>query len=166
MSLFIYFLSWWTIKKHDLREKLPLRIKEFEEVEDRTHEVLNSLERESSLKNIPYYGAITFFFAIGVSMLILPLKWALLATSILSISDAVATMVGVHIGGLSLPSNRKKTLEGTLSFFVSAYAVSLVFASPFTALLIAVSTSAIETVPHLNDNFSIPVTVGILFFLL
>lgn len=166
VSIFTYFLSWWTIRKHDLRKKLPLRIKEIEEVEDKTHEMLNSLEREKSLKKIPYYGAITFFFAIGITLLILPLQWATLAIVILSVGDAVATLVGIHIGKHSLPHNSEKTVEGTFSFFISTFVLLLILTTPENALILASITASIETLPYLNDNFSIPVTVGLLFFIL
>lgn len=166
IALGILTLSWWVKKKHEIRERFPIRLRKVEDVEDRTHELLNGLEREEVLDKMPYYGAFCFFTAIGLSVLVLPVKWALLAVLILSVSDALATMVGVHVGKFPLFHNQNKSLEGSLTFFASAFVISLLFLSPVVALYLAIFTALVESVPRLNDNFSIPLAVGLFFLLL
>lgn len=167
VASFVSFLSWWTRRKEEFREKLPIRIREVEMVEDKTHEMLNSLEREEALERRPYFGGFVFFLAIGLVLLIFPLKAAILSIAIISISDAAATLVGIHLGEHKIFYNKEKsTIEGSVSFFMTSLLVAIVLLTPMKALALALLTAFVESLPKLNDNFSVPISVGVFFLLL
>lgn len=162
----VSFLSWWTRRKGFFRKKLPFRMRQIEEVEDKTHEMLNSLEREEFLERRPYFGAFMFFLAIGLVLLIFPLKAAILSIAIISVSDAVATVIGVHLGEHKIFYNKEKSVEGSISFFMASFLIAMVLLSPGKALALALMTALVESLPKVNDNFSVPVSVGLFFLLL
>lgn len=166
VACFVSFLSWWTRRKEKFRERMPLRIRELEEVEDKTHEMFNSLEREEVLEKRPYYGAFNFFLAMGLVLLIFPFKASILSVAIISVSDAASTLVGIPLGKHEIFYNRDKSIEGSMAFFAVSFLIATFFLAPAEAFLLAFLAAVTESLPHLNDNFSVPVCVGIVFLLL
>lgn len=166
VASFVSFLSWWTRRKGMFRKKLPFRVREIEEVEDKTHEMLNSLEREEFLEGRPYFGAFMFFLAIGLVLLIFPLQAAILSIAIISVSDATATLVGVHLGEHKIFYNKEKSVEGSISFFMASFLIAMVLLSPTKALALALLTTLVESLPKVNDNFSVPISVGLFFLII
>lgn len=158
----VSFLSWWTRNKENVRSKLPLRVGKVEDLEDKTHEMLNSLERDMALKEKPYFGAFNYFLGMGIVLLGFPTDAAILAVAIVSISDAVATLVGRNVGEHEIFYYRKKSLEGSIAFFASAFLLGLVLSSPLTAITVAAIATLVESVPYVNDNFSVPIVVAII----
>ncbi|MFP4116358.1 MAG: diacylglycerol/polyprenol kinase family protein [Candidatus Aenigmatarchaeota archaeon] len=166
VAAILLFLSWWTRKRETVRRKLPLRVKELEKVEDEAYEFIESFEREEELKERPYFGALIFMLAIGLTFLIFPQGAAILAVLILSISDSASTLVGIHLGTVELPHNPDKSLEGSIAFFLTATVIAIFFAAPMGAVLIASLGTLAESLPRIDDNFSVPVTVALVFLLL
>jgi dolichol kinase len=84
---------------------------------------------------------------------------------VLSIGDSLATIAGHYVGKHAL--FKKKTFEGTLTFFVCAFAILIFFVAPTKAVLVALIASATEliTPPNLDDNITIPFITGLLLSL-
>lgn len=166
IAAFLLFLSWWIRNKEEIRSKLPLRVEKWEKFEDETYEFMNSFEREEDLKKRPYTGAIMFMLAVGLTFLVFPEKAAILAVLVVSISDSLSALVGIHLGETKLPHNHDKSLEGSSAFFLTAMLIALLFTSPVNSLVIAMGGSLAESLPSIDDNFSVPITVAVLFLLL
>ena len=56
---------------------------------------------------------------------------------------------------------KKKTLEGSLGFFVSAAAVLLFFVSPERAVFAALVGALAEAFLKIDDNISVPLSAAI-----
>lgn len=167
LSIAILIISGYTKKKEEIRNKLPLRVKFLERVEDGVYDVFNSLEREEYLRTRPYLGAFTFFLAISLALLFFPLNISSIAIVVLVIGDSIATIVGIHYGKHKLPYNRRKSLEGSLSGLVASFLACMVLANPLTAFLAASIGIIVESLPiPVNDNISIPVSVAVFLFIL
>lgn len=164
--LFLYFLSWWTREKKKIREKVPLRLRKIERLEDKSHEMINSLEREYEIKNNPYQGAQTFFLSLGLIYLVFPLKAAILSNLILSVCDSVSTIIGVHFGRHQLPHNNRKSFEGSSAFFAFAFVISLYFMNLLPAILLALVITFVETLSVVDDNLSIPFFTVLIYVLI
>ena len=109
-------------------------------------------------------GAITFFVGTFIAVLLFAPLYAALSILVLAIGDSLATIAGHYAGKHAL--FKKKTLEGTLTFFICAFAI-LVFFAPTKALLVALVASATEliTPSSLDDNLTIPFVTGLLLSL-
>jgi dolichol kinase len=73
---------------------------------------------------------------------------------ILAIGDAFSTIIGTH-GTHHIPYNKGKTLEGSVVFFLTSMP-AYYFIGPLAIPLVAVAT-VVETLPKLEDNFTIPI---------
>lgn len=72
---------------------------------------------------------------------------------ILGIGDGLSTILGRR-GKLVLPWNRRKTLEGSLTMFVSSLCAAF-FIGP-AALPLAAVAAAAESLPRVDDNLAVP----------
>ncbi|MCX7940941.1 MAG: SEC59/DGK1/VTE5 family protein [Endomicrobia bacterium] len=78
----------------------------------------------------------------------------------LALGDSIAAVVGVAFGKIKLGS-RRKSLEGSLAFFLIAFLCGLFYVKPEYALLAAFIAAAIEFLPlPLDDNFVLPIFVA------
>lgn len=91
---------------------------------------------------------------------------AVISLTVMLISDTVAALFGKAYGTRKLYKN--KSLEGTCAFFVSALVVNIVCSTfyPFgvasvIACIIATFAEMFEDKLEIDDNFSIPLSVGI-----
>jgi len=119
-------------------------------------------------EGIPFQGAAWFYVSCGVAFLIFPLHIATTACLILAISDALATLVGHRFGRKKILGS--KTLEGTLTFFLSSLLIAWIL-FPAGALVAAVAATAGELLPELSprlkkrgildDNLFIPLFAGV-----
>jgi dolichol kinase len=83
----------------------------------------------------------------------------------LSVSDALASLVGIRFGRVRLGG---KSLEGSAAFLVSAVAIALLVlrSAPLVAVLGAVVATVVEALPlkiagrKLDDNLTIPLISG------
>ena len=104
------------------------------------------------------YLMISSIFTIAV----FPADIAFLALSFLAIGDTMAALVGIHIGKRKLLST-KKSVEGTLSCFLSTFVFALLFKiNPIVSFAGALAATIAEfsRLP-LDDNFKIPILSGI-----
>ncbi len=92
---------------------------------------------------------------------------AAIALTVMLVSDTAAALFGKAYGSRKLYKN--KTLEGTVAFFVSALVVNMVYSPvfPFTvasviACFLATLAEVFEDKLDIDDNFSIPLVVGMM----
>ena len=112
----------------------------------------------------PLLGAITFFIGVLLSLLFFPEEIAIPAIAVLALADSASTLIGKEIGEHKLPINRKKSWEGSITFFIVTGIILTFFTNPFKALLIAVLVTFVEMIP-VDDNLTIPLTVGLLMLI-
>ncbi len=91
---------------------------------------------------------------------------ACVVIAILAFADSFATIVGKFYGRVKIPYNRKKSVEGSVAFFVTAL-ICTVFLLPLkTALIASFISCIIETIPFKFDNVSIPLGTGLILWLI
>jgi len=175
ISLGFFLLSFYMKMKHDVRRRLPVRIKKLEELEDSFHGLINSVERESAKTN--YMGAILFFMAIGISLIVFPFKAAMLSIIVLSVGDSFSTMFGIHWGNHKTSVNPDKSWEGTMAGLVASFMVCLFYLTYVNPsllvmnVLIAITAASVgmfmEVMPFkINDNLLMPFSVGIVVWII
>jgi dolichol kinase len=98
--------------------------------------------------------------------LLYPASIALYAILVLCIADAVAPIAGVAAGKHKLPWNKGKSYEGSLGFLIAAIAILLFAEAPLAAFAIAVIVTAVESLPKLDDNVTIPIAAGALMLVI
>lgn len=116
-------------------------------------------------------GALYVLSAAVLCTLCFPKEVAVVALSVMLVSDSCAAIFGKVWGTRRLRS--KKSLEGTTAFFLSSIYVMMVLNPllPVSAASILACTAAtfcelFEDVFKLDDNFLIPLCVGIVLVLL
>jgi len=143
-------------------------------IECRMRDFAFMLERAEAKR--PFAGAFWFYFGAGLAFLVFPLNAASAAGATLAISDSLSTIIGKRFGKRRIIG--KKTLEGTMAFFVSAFFVCLLFFNPAGAAIGAAAASFAELLPEwkpvsrsrlsglLDDNLLIPLIAGFVLTLL
>ncbi|MBI4167572.1 MAG: hypothetical protein HY515_01305 [Candidatus Aenigmarchaeota archaeon] len=125
--------------------------------------VLDFLERKGHRR---YYGAISFFVSIGVIVLLFPAKIASLSIIVLCVGDGISTIVGRALGKNRLFHNRSKSWEGSVSGFVASTAACTLITNLQMALFASFVGMLIESFDtKINDNFSVPLVVGVTSYL-
>jgi len=132
------------------------KIDEFEEFLE------NGFKEYERPNTLPFKGATEFFVGCFFAAIIFEPSVAIAAISVLSLADAISALIGSYYGKHKLPLNKKKSFEGSISFFLTALFVLLFFANPVKALIIAIFATFGEMIPKIDDNLIIPITVGIL----
>lgn len=110
----------------------------------------------------PLMGAITLLTGATIAVVAFSEPIAAAAIAVLALGDAASTVVGVYLGKHKLPVNPQKSWEGSFALLLSSFVVLLLFVNPLRAFLTAFMAMAIEALPRVDDNISIPVTVGVL----
>jgi dolichol kinase len=130
--------------------------------------LLEFLDRPDDIQRFPGRGAILYGMAVGLTLLLYPLKAAVGAVAILAAGDSLSTLAGKAWGKRKWPWNRRLSLEGSLAFFLGAFLYSWLFIPAQLALAGSLAGTLAETVPgHIDDNVTIPlVTGGIIALLL
>ncbi|MFH0928969.1 MAG: diacylglycerol/polyprenol kinase family protein [Candidatus Aenigmatarchaeota archaeon] len=140
-----------------------VRSKKMDEFEETVEEELNSFNRS---KEKPFHGAITFYMGCFIVTFLFQINIAIASIAVLALADALSTLIGHFLGKHKLPVNKKKTWEGSITFFLTALTVLYFFTNPLKAIVIAALVTGVEMLPKIDDNISIPVATGILLFLL
>lgn len=117
-----------------------------------------------------FSGATYLLIAATLTVLIFSKEVAILALSVLMISDSVAALVGRKFGKIHIFD---KSLEGSLGFFISGVMVYYflvtfcdVILPPNISLLAIFSATIAELFAkrtHLDDNLVIPLSLGLTF---
>ena len=127
-----------------------------------------SLAREDEVEGGYFYGATSFFLGILLVLLIFQSMHIFrVAAVVLIFGDSVSTIVGKAFGKRKILFNKEKSIEGSLAGFAAAFLVfSIRLSIPLAALLAAVGM-LVEALPlKLNDNITIPLAVGIFYWLI
>lgn len=110
-------------------------------------------------------GVVTapIYYALAIMLSLLfpePINYA--AVAIITLGDGAAALGGTLYGRTPLPHNREKTWEGTLTGFFFAIIGSLLFITPFIALVGSLVGITFESFHHrVNDTILIAVSSGI-----
>jgi dolichol kinase len=114
----------------------------------------------------PLSGAVFFFLGTFCAFLLYSPIHAAAAVAVLALGDSVSTVVGKFWGKHKLPINKSKSWEGSLAFFAASLFALLLFVQPEKAILVAGLTAAVEMLPRLDDNFTVPIAAGLFLTLL
>ena len=120
----------------------------------------NSITR--SFESNKFTGASFVFWGALLTYILFDQKIAGISLIIMSLSDAMAAIIGVGFGKTKLLN---KSLEGSFAFFITTFIILYIFKIPlFISLLVSVLTTVTELVhiPKINDNISIPITAALL----
>ena len=108
-----------------------------------------------------------FYYLLALSILILfPQKVFYISSISLVVGDSFASLIGKEFGKHKFFYNPKKSLEGFLAFFLSTFLIYIFMIDPFRAFLLAILGAFFESVYKKMENFLLPVSVGIISYLL
>ncbi len=111
-------------------------------------------------------GACYFVLGAALTILLFPGDIAISALLVLALSDPAAAIIGRRYGRRRIFG---KTLAGSLAFFLSAWFVLAIYFgdNPFRQLPAALLGTVAEALPlPFNDNLTIPLTVGLVGYLM
>lgn len=107
-------------------------------------------------------GATYVFTGSVLAIFLFPKEIAVAALLILSISDTLAALVGIPFGKHKF---FEKSVEGSLTFFISTWVILSIFfpsASILNIIISGIVTLAEANPMNLDDNFLIPILSGVL----
>jgi dolichol kinase len=110
-------------------------------------------------------GSTYFLFSSVLVVFFFPKSIAIASLLILILSDTAAALVGKGIG--KVPIFRRKTLEGSLAFFVSSQLIVWIYPglNHLWGALGALAATLIEALPvKVDDNLTIPLIAGAIMF--
>ena len=124
---------------------------------------LHIFERETA--RLPGYGSAWYIIGLLICCLLIPNSNQIAAAIlVLALGDAAATIFGAK-GKVPLPYNSKKSLEGTLAFFI--FSLSSYIFIGWYAIPLALIAALAESLPwKLDDNLIISLTCSIFFYLI
>jgi dolichol kinase len=114
----------------------------------------------------PLSGAVFFFLGAFCAFLLYSPLYAAAATAVLAVGDSASTVIGKLWGKHKLPLTGGRSWEGSAAFFAFSFVVLLLFVQPQKALLVAALSAAVEALPRLDDNFTVPIAAGLFLTLL
>ncbi len=121
------------------------------------------LERE---KNYSRPGIQALWANLGIFMVFMLFgkEPAMVSVVVLAVGDAFASLVGIRYGRTKIGN---KSLEGTIAFFFSTFLVLLPFLGLWKAFLVCIFSAIVEALPiNVDDNFSVPLVAGALYYML
>jgi len=105
-------------------------------------------------------GATFFFFSSALCVLMFTKEIALTSIAILTFCDPTASIVGRFIGKHKIGH---KTVEGSLTFFIIALILCIIYFPIWLSLIVAIIISIVELISvRVDDNLAIPVITGFL----
>lgn len=124
-------------------------------------------KKETKRSQFQPSGSLYVLLAAIVCTLLFSKPIAMIALTVMLISDTSAALIGKAMGTRKI--YRNKSLEGTDAFFVSALIVNMIYNPlyPFTyvsvlACMAAVVAEVFEDKIKIDDNISIPIFVGLI----
>lgn len=105
-------------------------------------------------------GATFFFFSSALCLLLFTKEIAITSVAILTLCDPTASITGRLFGKHKVGH---KTIEGSLTFFIVAFILCIIYFPLWLAFVVAVVISIVELVSvRVDDNLAIPVVTGFL----
>jgi phosphoserine phosphatase/dolichol kinase len=109
------------------------------------------------------FGPVTLVLGAGLSLACFPAHIANIVIWIVAFADTAAAMVGKSIGNHRIPYNIKKSIEGSLAAWITAFFCGYVYLPVVPAILAASLSCIIESLPLRSlDNVCMPLGTGIL----
>ncbi len=121
-------------------------------------------KRAARKSEYPELVAAPAFYALGIvfPLIIFAPQIGYASVAVLTFGDGFASIFGRKFGNTNIPFNKGKYLEGTIFGFLFAFAGSLLFVTPFEALVASAAGMLFEALPlPLNDNLTIPLASGL-----
>lgn len=112
------------------------------------------------------FAPITLSSGVILSLMLFPKLIACVVILTVACADSMATIVGMLYGKCKVPYNRKKSVEGSVAFFITAFLCALFCVPLKIALIAALVSCIIETLPIKFDNISIPLGTGLTLWLI
>lgn len=156
-----FFLSWNQIRILGLGFLIVVGVSKY----FRLFRAIHSVQR-------PTLGELYFALAVGLVTLITQDKWIYMAALLqMSLADGFAAVIGVRFGRQSyLMFSHRKSLAGSLTFFVTSLAILVAYAqlasvhlNPVFIIVAAAMAAVIENLAVAGlDNLLIPVVIALL----
>ncbi len=105
---------------------------------------------------------ITLTLGVVSSLIIFPREVAVAVILIIAFADSAAALVGRAWGTWRIPYNRSKSVQGLVAAMVVAFLCSAPYLSLTAAVVAALASSLIESLPIRDDNVTVPVGTGII----
>lgn len=128
--------------------------------------LLTRFERKKDVEKFPYKGAIFYGVGIIFPIVLLPVELACVVILILSVGDAMSTLVGKFHGKHRIGD---KSVEGTLAFVLFGFIGSFLFLAITgrmdlvkEVLWLNVAGALIELQGVVDDNLAVPMGLAIL----
>lgn len=118
--------------------------------------IIKTCKRQQDEKGFMY-----FFFGVIIALSLFQINIANAIIVILVLGDSASTVFGKAFGRTPLPLNKKKTIEGSLAFFVVGFAAALTQLPFLPSLIGALFGTFAEGYSPIDDNISIPLVSGI-----
>ncbi len=137
---------------------------------NKPHLIWKILSFFDRIKPNEFAGKGSFYFIIGIIIsMFFPRDIALACILVVSISDALSTLIGKIFGRTKMFSWSSATLLGTAAFLISAMIILVFFVPFWKALAIALILSLIESFDYhgfiLDDNWIVPLLCGVFMLL-
>ena len=140
-------------------------VSEFLRMSGKNLPVISAITRNAaSQSELNEFAAAPLYFAVGilVTLLLFPRPISGAAIAMFALGDSTASILGGRISKKSLPFNKSKTIEGSLSGVFFAFLAGSFFIPPVYALFGAAIAMTIEYLPlPVNDNILVPVFTGL-----
>jgi dolichol kinase len=133
--------------------------KPIEEIENLVEDEIKTYERPNEL---PFKGAITFLIGSFLSIFLFKPFASIASIAVLALADSVSTLIGYYFGKHKTFINRKKTWEGSIAFFITSLTILFFFVPLSIALIVTFISTFVEMLPRIDDNLTVPITVGFL----
>lgn len=113
-------------------------------------------------------GPVTLGLGALLSVIIFPPMYASIAIYILAFGDGFSSLVGKTFGRITIPFTGGKSLEGSLTCFLTSFLSTYLISGQFLASIgIALSATVVEAAPTKDwDNIILPLTTGIIAVIL
>jgi len=123
-------------------------------------EIFSVLWGKDTFKGKVFLGGLYGLIGVFITLLLFEPRMAIAALVSFIFADPSAAIIGKKFGKHRWFFNSKKTIEGSISYFLVVFIV-LTFIIPIkNALIIALIGAMVESLPYLNDNVSVPVCMG------
>ncbi|HKZ50072.1 MAG TPA: hypothetical protein VJ110_03650 [Candidatus Nanoarchaeia archaeon] len=174
LKYFKDFIKNLSLKKEE-RAQILSSAKEFKKFEESI--ILGAFKNFIRQKESPLFSSFLFLLSSLFALLLFGPEFAAIGLVCLGIGDAFSTLIGKRFGKIKLLHNKDKSMEGSLAFFFSAFAAVYLFLMlvpsfvlfnnlMITAALAAILGTAIETLPAMNDNATLPIGISVFLWLI
>lgn len=124
-------------------------------------DVYEKFEREGS--RVPGWGPAWYLVGTLIAMVFLKdINQIAAIIFVLAIGDGFSTLIGIK-SKTALPYNSKKTIAGTMAFFISSLPAYIFIKE--TVIPVALLATIVESLPlDIEDNITIPLSLVLLFY--